>query len=176
MKLVGNFFQKLLSPRYLPGKWLWAVLRLAMGWLFLWPFVDKVFGLGFATQSEQAWLAGGSPTYGFLKFGAQGPLAPFFNALAGSGLVDWLFMLGLLLIGSALILGVGVRIASYSGAVMLFLMWLAVLPPEHNPVLDEHLIYLAVLISLGLVHAGRYAGLGKWWRKTKLVRNYPWFE
>ena len=176
MKRVKKFFQKLLSPKYMPGKGLWAILRVAMGWIFLWPFLDKTFGLGFATSAEKAWLEGGSPTFGFLKFGTHGPLAPFFQGLAGSGVVDWLFMLGLLLIGLALVLGVATRIAGYSGAMMLFLMWLAQLPPEHNPFLDDHLVYIVILIALVIVRASQYCGLGKWWVKTKLVRKYPLFE
>src|SRR3712207_7355187 len=43
-----------------------AGLRLALGWIFLWAFVDKLFGLGFATKAENAWIDGGSPTQGFL--------------------------------------------------------------------------------------------------------------
>lgn len=103
-------------------RYIWAVLRIGMGWLFLWPFLDKLFGLGFTTAPEDAWIAGGSPTFGYLKFATSGPLAPIFQSLAGNPIVDWLFMLGLLLIGLALISGIGVSIASYAGAVMVLLM------------------------------------------------------
>ena len=37
-----------------------AVARIALGWTFLWAFVDKLFGLGFATAAEDAWINGGS--------------------------------------------------------------------------------------------------------------------
>ena len=47
-------------------KIVFVMLRLAMGFIFLWAFFDKVFGLGFATTSEQAWINGGSPTSVFL--------------------------------------------------------------------------------------------------------------
>ena len=58
----------------------WGLLRIAMGWIFLWAFLDKCFGLGFATGrdpetgaidfgSADAWINGGSPTEGFLSFG-----------------------------------------------------------------------------------------------------------
>ncbi len=171
-----NFFKKLFHPKYLPSKWLWVILRVAMGWMFLWAFLDKVFGLGFATVPEKAWIQGGSPTFGFLKFGSKGPFTDFFQLLAGQPVVDWLFMLGLLFIGLALILGIFMKIASYSGALMVFLMWLAVLPPEHNPFLDDHLIYVVLLIALGIIKAGQYFGLGKWWTKTKFVKKYPLFE
>jgi len=145
-----------------------------MGWLFLWSFLDKLIGLGFATAPEDAWLAGGSPTFGYLKFATSGPFAPLFQGLAGKPFVDWLFMLGLLLMGLALILGMGVKIAGYAGALLVFLMWLSYLPPEHNPFLDEHIIYLLILIGLARVKAGQWVGLGKWW--SERVKSYPLLE
>tara|TARA_Y100000310_G_C20678303_1_gene814375 strand:- start:1698 stop:2174 length:477 start_codon:yes stop_codon:yes gene_type:complete len=148
-----------------------GLLRIGLGWIFLWAFIDKLFGLGFATEAENAWLAGGSPTTGFLSFAVKGPFSSVFNVMAGSAFVDWLFMFGLLLIGVALILGIGVKIAGYSGALMMLLMWLAVLPPEHNPVLDDHIIYLVLLV--GLANTKSAYSYSKKWKKTKLVRKYP---
>lgn len=150
-----------------------GVLRILLGWIFLWPFFDKMFGLGFATPADRAWIDGASPTAGFLGNATRGPFADLFASLAGQAWVDWLFMAGLLLIGLALILGVGVYIASYAGALMLMLMWLAVLPPEHNPVIDDHVIYSIALLHLAYHHAGDVYGLGKWWSKTDLVKTYP---
>src|SRR5689334_12004100 len=43
-----------------------ASLRLLTGFVFLWAFLDKTFGLGYATASGKGWLDGGSPTKGFL--------------------------------------------------------------------------------------------------------------
>ena len=51
-----------------------AAIRISLGWIFLWAFVDKLFGLGFATPSARSWLNGGSPTKGFLANAATGPL------------------------------------------------------------------------------------------------------
>lgn len=152
---------------------LWVLLRISMGWIFLWAFLDKVFGLGFGTEAGKSWLDGVSPTEGFLKFGSSGPFAGIFQSMAGSPVVDWLFMLGLLCIGVALILGIGMKIAGYTGALMMLLMWLAILPVEHNPFMDEHLIYLFLLLILPRVGAGEVFGLGKWWSGTSLVRKYP---
>lgn len=156
--------------------YLWGLLRIGLGWIFFWAFLDKVFGLGFATKTESAWLAGGSPTTGFLKFAAKGPFAEIFQGLAGSAVVDWLFMLGLLFIGLALMLGIGVKLASYAGALLVFLMWLAVLPPEHNPILDDHIVYGLVLLVLPIIDAGQYIGLGKWWSSTNLVKNHSYLK
>jgi thiosulfate dehydrogenase [quinone] large subunit len=142
------------------GKYVWVALRVAMGWLFLWPFLDKLLGLGFATEPDAAWIRGGSPTFGFLNFGTSGPIAPIFQALAGNPIVDFVFMAGLLLIGMSLVLGIGVRIAALSGAALVILMWMANLPPEHNPLIDEHVVYAVLLVGLALVRAGQWYGLG----------------
>src|SRR3989344_2416085 len=141
-----------------------GILRIALGFVFLWAFLDKLFGLGFSTLPEKSWVVGGSPTYGFLK-SASGTFASIFNMLAGNMLVDWLFMVGLAVIGTALVLGIGMRIATYSGTLLLLLMYLAVYPPKTNPILDDHIIYIAVLWVLYLTYSGRVLGLGKAWDK-----------
>ncbi|RME77673.1 hypothetical protein D6774_03665, partial [Candidatus Woesearchaeota archaeon] len=141
-----------------------AALRIALGWIFLWAFLDKTFGI-YPPAAENAWIAGGSPTTGFLANAPSGPFAELFHALAGSALVDWLFMLGLLGIGLALIFGIAMRLATWSGSILLGLMWLAVLPPEHNPLIDDHIIYILVLILLYKTNAGNAYGLQQWWKK-----------
>jgi len=153
-----------------------GVLRLLLGWIFLWPFLDKLFGLGFATENGKAWIDGVSPTYGFLSFGTQGPFADTFQSLVSNPMVDWIFMAGLLAIGTALILGIGVRIAAVSGAAMLILMYLAVIPLEHNPVIDDHIIYAVTLLVLAYSDAGRYIGFGKKWSKSNLVLKFPFLK
>src|ERR1700712_3293580 len=85
-----------------------AVLRVSTGFLFLWAFLDKTFGLHYSTPSARAWIHGGSPTNGFLKGVAVGPLQTMFHSIAGTWWADWLFMLGLLGVGVALIAGVAV--------------------------------------------------------------------
>jgi thiosulfate dehydrogenase (quinone) large subunit len=153
-----------------------GILRIFMGWIFLWPFIDKLFGLGFATEAGKGWINGGSPTTGFLSFATKGPFASLFQSLAGSAIVDWLFMLGLLLIGVSLILGIFNKLAAYSGTLMLLFMYFAVLPPEHNPIIDDHIIYSIILLVLLHFKAGNYLGLGKKWSKNKFVRKNKFFE
>jgi len=145
---------------------------MALGWVFLWAFLDKTFGLGYATPTENAWIDGGSPTSGFLG-GVEGPFADFFQGLAGNAFVDWLFMLALLGIGLAFILGIGMRIAAASAVVLLVLMWMAVLPIVNNPFLDDHLVYALVAVGLAASSAGDTWGFGKAWASTHLVTRYP---
>jgi thiosulfate dehydrogenase [quinone] large subunit len=157
-------------------RYIHAGLRLALGWTFLWAFLDKTFGLGHETAEKAAWINGGSPTKGFLGNAATGPFQDLYNSIAGAAWADWLFMLGLLGIGLALILGIGLRIAAATGSTLLILMWTAVLPPDNNPFMDDHLIYAAVLVLLALVGAGNTLGLGKAWAKLPLVRTNGWLK
>jgi thiosulfate dehydrogenase (quinone) large subunit len=155
------------------ARYLLAGIRLALGWVFLWAFLDKLFGFGIATPAAKSWLNGGSPTKGFLG-SSKGPFADVFHSIAGNGVIDVLFMAALLAIGVALILGIGMRLAAGAGALVLVLMWAAVLPPSTNPFMDDHLVYAAVLVVLALVGAGNTLGLGRVWTATPLVRRVPW--
>ena len=150
-----------------------AAARLALGWVFLWAFLDKTFGLGYATEAKDAWIDGGEPTRGFLQFAAAGPFKDFYKGIAGDAWADWLFMIGLAGIGIALIAGITMRIAAAAGAVMLILMWTAVLPPENNPFMDDHIVYALTLVLLAAIGAGRTLGLGTYWENLPLVKRFP---
>ncbi|MEV0734306.1 DoxX family protein [Polymorphospora sp. NPDC050346] len=153
-----------------------AGLRLALGWIFLWAFLDKLFGLGQGTAAEQAWVNGGSPTKGFLGNAVAGPFADLYRGFAGAAWADWLFMIGLAAIGTALILGVGMRVAATAGGLMMVLMWTAVLPPANNPFMDDHLIYAGVLLVLALTAAGDTLGLGRLWARVPIVKRLPFLR
>ena len=153
-----------------------AGLRLALGWVFLWAFLDKMFGLGLATPEKGAWINGGSPTKGFLGKAVSGPFESFYHSFAGAAWADTLFMLGLAGIGIALIAGIGMRLAAAAGGLLLVLMWTAVLPPENNPFMDDHLVYAGVLVLLALTAAGETLGLGKIWASLPIVQRLPWLK
>ena len=154
----------------------WGIARLCLGWIFLWAFLDKLFGLGHETKRDSSWLNGGSPTKGFLSNSATGPFEDIYKDIAGQGWADWLFMLGLAGIGTALMLGVVMRFATVCGVVLLVLMWTAVLPPNSNPFMDDHIIYAIVLVGLALVGAENTLGLGRWWGSLPFVRGNPWLK
>jgi thiosulfate dehydrogenase [quinone] large subunit len=169
-----------------PSHFAWralATLRIAFGLTFLWAFFDKLFALGYHTGydaqgnldrfGDAAWIHGGSPTEGFLKYGADGPFDSFYHSIAGDAWADWLFMLGLLGIGIALTFGIGMRVAAVAGALLYLLMWSVVLPPENNPVLDEHVLGAISLVVLAAFNAGDTWGLGRAWTKTEVVRKNP---
>ena len=162
-----------------------AIVRVVVGVEFLWAFLDKTFGLGYATPAARAWINGGSPTKGFLSRVAVGPLEGTFHAIAGAAWADWLFMAGLLGIGIALIFGIGLRAAAVSGTVMMGLMWAAEWPLARftstgeptmstNPIVDYHIIYALALIALALTYAGHTWGLGKLWARLPFVQRQRW--
>ncbi|MEV8550183.1 hypothetical protein AB0L04_10195 [Streptomyces glaucescens] len=161
--------------------------RLLMGFVFLWAFLDKTFGLGYATRSGKGWIDGGSPTEGFLGHVAVGPMETTFHSWAGAAWADWLFMLGLLGIGLALTAGVALRLAAAAGTVMMALMWMAEWPPARhlsdgspsmstNPFADYHVVYAVVLIALAVASAGDTLGLGRLWSRLPFVRDHHWLR
>jgi thiosulfate dehydrogenase (quinone) large subunit len=166
-----------------PARRALAVLRIAFGLTFLWAFFDKLLALGFHTGYGQdgtldrfgdaAWINGGSPTEGFLKFGADGPFDGFYHSIAGTAFADWGFMLGLLGIGTALTFGIGLRFAAYAGAVLYLMMWTVVLPPENNPVLDDHVLGAISMVVLALTHAGDTGGFGTRWSRSVIANKVP---
>lgn len=156
-----------------------ALLRLGTGFIFLWAFADKAFGLGFSTPLERAWVNGGTPSQGFLMSDAvTGPLKGFFAAIA-SPASDVLFMAGMLGIGLAVMLGIGLRVSAVAGSVIMVFMYLAEWPfapltASNNPLVDYHIIYALALITIAATAAGDTWGLGLRWRRTALVRRLPW--
>ncbi|MER6526414.1 hypothetical protein [Streptomyces sp. NPDC001508] len=162
-----------------------AGLRILTGFVFLWAFLDKTFGLGYATPSGKGWIDGGSPTEGFLSSVAAGPMRSTFHDWAGAAWADWLFMLGLLGIGLALIAGIGLRLAAVAGIAMMALMWIAEWPPaKHlsdgsasmstNPFADYHVIYAVALVALAAAGAGATCGLGRAWARLPFVSRNRW--
>lgn len=169
------------------GGWLLGLVRILIGWQFLWAFLDKAFGLGWATTSDNAWINGGSPTQGYLSAVVDDPNTPFqglFETFLGQTWADWLFMVGLAGIGIVLILGLGKALtwfAALCGIAMYVLMYLAAWPAGHraadgvqaamNPFLDDHLLNAVVLLALAACNAGAYLGLAKAWRSRHAFKD-----
>ena len=147
-----------------------AIARITIGFTFLWAFLDKTFGLGFATPAERAWVAGGTPAQGFIN-GIEGPFAGFFGIFANT-FGDVLFMAGLLGIGVALVLGAGLRIAAVTGTLLMLFMYLAELLLAlggTNPITDSHWVEAMLLIIAAVTLSGDTWGVGKIW--ARIVGN-----
>lgn len=162
-----------------PGRFALGALRLATGFIFLWAFLDKAFGFGFSTPVERAWINGGAPSQGFLGSEAvTGPLKPFFAGIA-SPASDILFMLGMLGIGLAVMLGIGLRVSAVAGSLIMVAMYLAEWPfaanaGSTNPLVDYHIIYALALIAIAATSAGDTLGFGSLWRKIPFVSRQGW--
>ncbi|MFW9905415.1 MAG: hypothetical protein ACFFFH_13825 [Candidatus Thorarchaeota archaeon] len=162
-----------------------GILRIVMGFVFLWPFLDKMFGLGFATTPENSWLAGSSPTQGFLKFygvNQNSPFAFLFTDILGNTyqLVDIAYMGMLLFAGIGLMSGVLVRLSSISTIIFLGSVYLSewlIAPAQgtmvFNPLVDEHIIYILIMLLFLIVPVGNYLGLGERWSKFSFVEKFP---
>ncbi|MGO1511550.1 MAG: DoxX family protein [Actinomycetales bacterium] len=141
--------------------------RIGIGFIFLWAFLDKTFGLGFSTPSDRSWLNGGTPAQGYIdNVAVNGPIGPFFEIFSNP-FGDTLFMIGLLGIGVALITGCGLKIAAVAGALLLAFMYLASPPwaveASTNPILDSHVMEGFLVVIPAVTLAGDTLGLGKWW-------------
>src|SRR5208282_4349902 len=114
------------------------------------------------------------------------PFQAFFRSLAGVTAIDWLFMIGLLGIGVALILGVAIRPAAFSGALMLLMMWAAVWVPAKtaggqpsgstNPIVDEHIVGIFGLIVLAGLATWGAGYLGRKWGSVPIVAAHSWLR
>lgn len=140
-------------------------LRLAMGWMMFYAGITKIL--------DPNWSAAG-----YLK-GAK-TFTAFYQWLAQSGtipLVNFVNEWGLTLLGISLILGIGVRLSSVLGAVLMMLYYFPVLqfphPNAHAFIVDEHIIYVLVLVFFAATRAGRSYGLEGWCFQLPICSKFP---
>lgn len=140
------------------------ISRLAIGWLIFYAGITKIL--------DPAWTAAG--------YLANAKTFPgFYGWFASPANIDWVNFLnewGLTLIGISLILGLGVRLSSILGALLMLLYYFPVLEfpkVEHGFIVDDHLIYAVILLFFAAVRAGRYYGLDNWCANLPICRKYP---
>ncbi len=143
-----------------------VAMRTLIGWHFLYEGVSKLF--------NPQWTA-----KGFL-FSSDWLFSSLFHSIAENlqilALVNQLNIWGLILIGLSLMLGIGSRIASVAGVVLLMLYYFAqppfvfsTMPAEGNYlIINKNLIEAFALLVLVFVPTDRFIGLGKFlrWKKT----------
>ncbi|AKU18368.1 hypothetical protein [Luteipulveratus mongoliensis] len=167
--------------------WVWPALRIAVGLVFLWTFLDKLLALGYSTGRNpetdvvdrfgpKAWIHGNSPTKGFLSQGTDSPFSSAYESMAGVSIFDWLFMLGMGGVGVAVILGVATRIATISGVLLMLSLRLALLVPETNPIVDQHVVYGLLLVGLAALPAARRFSLATWWDRLPIVQRFAFLR
>jgi len=95
-----------------------TIIRVAIGWHFLYEGISKLF---IENWSSQSYLAN-----------AAGPFSGFYHWLAAGeglvGVIDFLNVYGLILIGLALFIGIFIRVASSAGILLLVLYYFAYPP------------------------------------------------
>jgi thiosulfate dehydrogenase [quinone] large subunit len=133
------------------------LLRVSLGWIFFYTGLTKVITPG--------WSAGG-----FLS--NAGTFPAFFHWLTRPDIlpaVNFLNEWGLLLLGVSLILGIFVRFSSFFGAILMVLYYLAQLkfpyPNASSFIVDEHIIYIFLLLYFLAVRAGKVWGLDGFFRR-----------
>ena len=143
------------------GELVLGILRIVLGFMLIWAFLDKFLGLGMPTTPEAAMINGGSPTEYYLSNLVSGPLEGF------------LLMAGLLMAGAAMILGVASRLSTVGMCVMMALMFSLEIPPDDNPLVDYHIVY--ILASIVIYYLGGYGvlGLDGRWSELSIVKRFP---
>lgn len=133
------------------------LLRVGMGWLFFYAGITKILD---PAWSAEKYLAGAKTFPVFYHWLASPNILGVTNLLN-----EW----GLTLIGSALILGIFVRLAALAGAVVMLLYYFPILdfprPNPHSYIVDEHIIYALALLLLAALRTGKVWGLDRLRRK-----------
>jgi thiosulfate dehydrogenase [quinone] large subunit len=141
------------------------LLRLLTGWMMFYAGITKVLDPNWSA----AWYLNSAKTFaGFYRWLANPGILPIVNFVN-----EW----GLTLLGMSLILGLGVRLSSILGAVLMLLYYFPILdfpyPNPHSFIVDEHIVYAAVLLYLAAVRAGRVWGLDNWCSNLPLCAKFP---
>lgn len=145
--------------------WSLVFLRVSMGWMFFYAGITKVID---PSWSAVGYLSGAKTFGAFYAWLAQPTILPWIN-----GINEW----GLTLLGVSLILGVFVRLSSLCGATLMLLYYFPILdfpyPNSHSYIVDEHIIYIAVLLYLAAIKAGRVGGLEEQCARLPICKRFP---
>jgi len=141
-----------------------AVVRVAVGIIFLTAGVEKIFG-------AENWSAAGfleNGTAGSLGwpwdqwFGTGNPTQDFWVGLAANEsamtAVNWLVPYGQVAIGASLILGLLTRFGAAMGTLMMLIFFVAAWDFQFG-IVNQHLTYALVTFLIGYLGAGNYYGL-----------------
>lgn len=131
-----------------PEKIALFALYLALGWLFLYAGVTKIID---PSWSAAGYLANAKTFPGLYSFFASPDILPVINFIN-----KW----GLALLGLSLITGVWVRTSSILGAILMLLYYFPILDfpyaGKHAFLIDEHIIYILILIMFAIVPRREY--------------------
>jgi thiosulfate dehydrogenase [quinone] large subunit len=140
------------------------LMRLAMGWIFVYAASHQVLVPGFSI----AGFLGSTKTFHWL-------FAPF-TAPGTDAVLSFLVSYGHLLIGLSLITGLMVRISGAFGIAMMVLYWMAhmdfpYISDTNYLLVDPHVLFALTLGLLVAVRAGHIYGLDGWISKQAPVQH-----
>ena len=142
-----------------------VALRLSLGWLMFYAGIAKVLD---PAWSAEGYLKGAKTFAWFYQWLLSPQILPIINFIN-----EW----GLTLLGISLILGIFVRLSSLLGAVLMLLYYLPILdfpyPNPHSFLVDEHIIYIFVLLLFASLKAGRVWGLENWCSNLPICSKFP---
>jgi len=104
---------------------------------------------------------------------AGNPVPGLWELFASIPGINLIIPIGLLLVGLSLILGAGVRIAAIAGSFMMIMFWLSAYPFPKAVVfiVQENVIYTALLLAAGYFNAGHYKGIDRKLADHPVVQN-----
>lgn len=145
-------------------KYTLGLLRIVMGWFFFYAGITKVID---PSWTAEGYIRGAKNFTWFFQWLLNPEILPVVNFMN-----EW----GLTLLGISLILGLGVRLASILGAVLMMMYYVALpfpYPNTHAFVVDEHIIYTAALLYFAAFRAGRVWGLENWCSNLPICSRFP---
>ena len=124
--------------------------RITVGWMFFYAGITKVLD---PQWSAEGYLKGAKAFSWFFQILLDPSVLPIINFMN-----KW----GLTILGISLILGLFVRFSSLLGVLLMALYYIALgfpYPNPHSYIVDEHIIYISVLLFFAAIKAGRVFGL-----------------
>ena len=147
-------------------------MRIGMGWILLQGGLTKLFNPPWTAAGYLSNVPGGNP------------FAAYWGLMAGNPIVDQLVIWGLVLTGLCLIVGAFVRWSAFWGSTMMLLFWasslegglLAGLPLAHGWVVNEHIVYVILMVAAAEFGAGRILGVDEYLEDTEFVKKNSWLK
>lgn len=137
--------------------------RLSLGWVMFYAGVTKIMN---PNWSAAGYLKGAKTFPDFFQSLTDPSVLPIINLVN-----EW----GLTLLGVSLILGVGVRLSSVLGAVLMMMYYFPALDfPKIGTtsyIVDDHIIYALVLLYFAAIRAGRVMGMEEWFANKFFAKS-----
>jgi len=139
-----------------------VLLRIALGWLFFYAGYTKLIN---PEWSAAGFLSGATSFSGLYSWLGQAPNIVW---------VDFLNQWGLTLIGVSLIFGIFTRFASIAGVLLMALYYFPGLDfphVDHGFLVDDHIIYILVLLVFYKTRAGEQFGLDAYLKNQRFFQR-----